>query len=193
MQVGKLAVAASALLWCSSEPLRAAIQPSSDTSAEERNRKILQDFYPHDSLKLGEEGDVHFLVELNREGKLHSCVVTKSSGYPRLDKATCDMMVATAYFRSAEKDGIRQLSFHPGTVAWRLPPAHERPEGSFVKSASATASAPPSERIVCKRALRTGSLYIKTKLCLTERDWAISEDLARQEVIRLQTSILPRT
>lgn len=183
VKVGSMLVALVALASGTSAPVWAA-----DTQREERNSEIVRYYYPAKSLKLGEEGDVHFLVELNRDGKLHSCAITKSSGYPRLDQATCDMIVATAYFRGAERDGVRQISSHEGTVAWRLPAEYARREAP--KPAAVTADIDP---IICRRTLKLGSLYIKQKLCLTKSDWKFADDLAKQEVLRLQRSVPGRT
>lgn len=169
------------------EPVAAAGQATGSGQQDEEIKSIFRHYYPAKSLKLGEEGDVHFLVELNRDGKLHSCTVTKSSGYPRLDQATCDMIVATAYFRGAERDGVRKLSSHEGTVAWRLPPGHSVP-----KPAAPVAAAANVEPIICKRTLRLGSLYLKEKRCLTETDWKVAGELAEQEVRRLQQAVIGR-
>src|SRR5690349_10279574 len=55
--------------------------------------EVMQSNYPRESLALGEQGAVNFSVELDEHARIESCVVTKSSGYARLDAATCDLIV----------------------------------------------------------------------------------------------------
>jgi protein TonB len=57
--------------------------------------------YPTESLKAGEQGTVEFKVDVNADGRAENCVILKSSGFPRLDKATCDVVVRRARFKPA--------------------------------------------------------------------------------------------
>ena len=60
--------------------------------------------YPTESLKAGEQGTVEFKVDVTIDGKPENCVIVKSSGYPRLDKAMCDLFLRRAHFKPATDD-----------------------------------------------------------------------------------------
>ena len=80
------------------------------------------DAYPAESLKLREQGTVHYQVEIDRDGELKTCEVTKSSGYYRLDAATCNLLVRQARFTAkvdAEGKPIRWTL--NGKIVWKLP------------------------------------------------------------------------
>ncbi len=160
------------------------------TKAERANKswEVVLDNYPSESLKAGEEGTVHFRVTLDKDGGLTSCAVTESSGFPRLDTATCDMIVATARFhRPEDATGPRRRATHDGTVVWRLP------EG-MVKAVP-MAPPPPTEvkpeelaeaTLICRRVPKLGGLYVKTKMCLTKEEWARARDNAQRETKEMQ-------
>lgn len=71
--------------------------------------------YPEKSRKLGEEGVVHYQVQISPRGELESCAVTRSSGHARLDAATCQLLVRQARF---ERKGERYT--YDGQVVWKL-------------------------------------------------------------------------
>jgi TonB family protein len=154
---------------------------------ETGNLQVVLDNYPRASMLAGEEGTVGFTVELEEGGKLHSCVVTASSGYPRLDNETCELIVATARFkpvRDAKGDVVR--SVHSGSIAWKLPAGYAR-NPPPPKAAGALAGEKLAEgKLICRRTLKAGSMYIKQKLCLTAEDWVRATENAQRETRRLQ-------
>lgn len=79
------------------------------------------DAYPAKSRELKEEGTVHYRVEVNAKGQLESCQVIRSSGFERLDDATCRLMVRAARFdvRKDEKGRGKRYA-HEGKVVWKL-------------------------------------------------------------------------
>lgn len=163
---------------------QASAQATTPTKHRVKNDEIILENYPKASLKAGEQGPVQFQVTLDKRGKLTSCAITKSSGYPRLDAATCDLIVAYARFGArADESGRRIPSTHEGRLVWRLPdgyePAADEPE---IDAATAEVS---DDEIICRRSTKVGSLYAKIKLCLTMADWLRADDYARQEMIRL--------
>jgi periplasmic protein TonB len=166
-----------------------AVQAAAPTDRQRiRNDEILQDSYPKASLKAGEQGPVQFQVSLDKRGKPLSCAVTKSSGYPRLDQATCDLIVRFARFGApSDASGRRVPATHEGLLIWRLPdgyvPAADAPDISEVMNEER-----PDE-IECRRSTKVGSLYIKVKMCLTRADWLRADDYAREEMIRLTTGV----
>lgn len=79
------------------------------------------DAYPAKSRELKEEGTVHYRVEVNSKGQLESCQVTRSSGFERLDEATCKLMVRAARFDVRKDQNGRGKSYaHEGAVVWKL-------------------------------------------------------------------------
>ncbi len=148
-----------------------------------RNRLVVQKFYPRASLKRGEEGDVHFRINVNRDGRLDGCQVTRSSGYEALDTATCDMLLkgATATPLIAA-DGWRTAGVRDGIVPWVLPDGARRPATPPPLTASSNAA---GEKLICKRQTKTGSLMLE-KVCLTTGDWKRQSDYAQGEVQNMQ-------
>lgn len=78
--------------------------------------------YPTESLKAGEQGTVAFRLDIDAEGKASNCVVVLSSGYPRLDKATCDVMIRRARFTPAtDATGVPGKGIFSSKVKWVIP------------------------------------------------------------------------
>jgi TonB family protein len=154
---------------------------------EAANQRVLHANYPRASLKAGEEGDVAFRVELEQGGSLHSCVVTRSSGYLRLDAATCELIVATARFKPVRDARGRVVpSVHEGSLAWRLPPGHA-PAAPLPRNAALVSAAELADgKLICRRMPKAGSIYLKQKLCLTADDWVRARANAERETLRLQ-------
>lgn len=79
--------------------------------------------YPPYALQLGEHGNVSVALTIGEDGRVTSCFVEKSSGYPVLDATTCRLLRMRARFIPARDgagnpvpSGFRQ------SVGWRLPP-----------------------------------------------------------------------
>ena len=171
-----------ALLLSLAQATPVAVAPPDDR--EIKNAAAVRRYYPRSSLSRGEEGDVQFEVALNKNGKLTSCRIVESSGFPALDAATCDVVVETAQFKTTRvEDGGRTPSVHTGHISWRLP-ADVRP----AKYATAETRIKPrnNERIICKRTLKEGSLVIVKKQCLSARDWDRQVGIAQSTTIGMQ-------
>jgi protein TonB len=83
---------------------------------------IVRDSYPQDSLDKREEGDVGFTVAILPDGKAKDCTITKSSGFKRLDDATCAMLLErTNYVPDKDDAGKPKESRFSGTVNWAIP------------------------------------------------------------------------
>lgn len=169
-------------------PSAPAAESRTQAELDAKNGEIVLDHYPPASLKAGEEGVVHFRVTLAKDGGLTTCAVTKSSGFPRLDTATCDMIVATARFRRSPDDQ-RQRTTHDGSVVWKLPEGLVKavPPTPAPEAPAASAEALADAALICRRTNKLGSLYIKTKLCLTKEDWERARENARNETKDMQT------
>ena len=82
----------------------------------EANRAFVE--YPKESLERGEQGAVGYRVELDKRGNPTTCEITQSSGYSRLDLATCTLLLEKAKFTPGE-DRKRRNVFD-GRVVWRI-------------------------------------------------------------------------
>lgn len=150
----------------------------------ERNQKNVAAVlaaYPPESLARGEQGVVGFRIALDTRGRMKSCVVTVSSGYPLLDGATCNLMV-TSPFRRAATEGGKRGSVHDGALLWRPPTKVAAAPPPRVRRARAELEA---ERLICERAAKTDSNVRPTSVCLTAADWARARYYARRELLRM--------
>ena len=159
--------------------------PTETSAIIARNRLVVQKFYPRASLKRGEEGDVRFRVNVNRDGRLDGCQVTQSSGYEALDTATCDMLLkgATATPLIAA-DGWRTPGVRDGVVPWTLPEGAKRPATPPPLTSTRNAA---GEKLICRRQTRTDSLAVMDKTCLTAADWRRAGDDAQRQTQEMQT------
>ena len=67
-------------------------------------------------------GITRFRLEVAADGKVQNCTITGSSGYPELDKATCDLVSRRARFDAAKDEtGARTRGSYASSVRWELP------------------------------------------------------------------------
>ena len=144
---------------------------------------IVRANYPQESLSRGEQGTAAFAVDLDEDARIESCVVTKSSGYARLDAATCDLIVLHANFAPAEAEGGKRVATtRTGRIAWKLPAAY------FSKASLAPApdriSAAELEkgRLFCRRSQVAGSLIKTAAYCLTKAEWMVADAMNREDL-----------
>src|SRR5690349_14410562 len=78
-------------------------------------------FYPPRAIAAKEEGAVGFKVTLDSKGQVAGCEVTHSSGYPRLDDETCQIIALHAQFSPDANISASQVRTHEGLIAWKLP------------------------------------------------------------------------
>lgn len=77
--------------------------------------------YPKASLDNNEQGTVHYRVKINSRGVPSQCEITQSSGFERLDAATCDLLMSRARFTpSRDGRGKGRGSTYDGRVVWRI-------------------------------------------------------------------------
>ena len=78
--------------------------------------------YPIESLRNREQGDVHFVLDVDAAGTVTACRIERSSGYSRLDEASCSMLMRRARFTPAvDDDGKPVASSYRNVVRWRIP------------------------------------------------------------------------
>ncbi len=88
-----------------------------------RLKLITNDDYPEASIRAEEEGRTFVTYDVNAEGRVENCQVTRSSGSRRLDEATCTLITRRfRYDPGKDADGrpVRVSGFQD-SVTWRLP------------------------------------------------------------------------
>lgn len=78
--------------------------------------------YPARDLRDGNQGVTRFSLVVGADGRVQSCLVTLSSGFPGLDKATCDNVSRRARFDPAtDADGNAVTGSYSGAIRWVIP------------------------------------------------------------------------
>jgi protein TonB len=78
--------------------------------------------YPTRELRDGDQGTTRFSLTIGTDGRVQSCTVTTSSGFPGLDKATCDNVSRRARFEPAtDGSGTRVPGTYSGSIRWVIP------------------------------------------------------------------------
>jgi protein TonB len=78
--------------------------------------------YPARDLREGNQGLTRFSLAIGTDGRVESCAVTTSSGFPGLDKATCDNVTRRARFEPAtDSSGNRVAGNYSGSIRWVIP------------------------------------------------------------------------
>ncbi|MEO7178025.1 MAG: energy transducer TonB [Allosphingosinicella sp.] len=172
----------SALLIGAAAPAPAV--PSTDKAAlDARNAEIVFSQYPARALAAGEQGAVGFNVTLDREGYATACEVTRSSGFPRLDRETCELILNRAEFKGVRgPDGRKTNTVARGLVNWRLP-------AGATPATIRIAAAPKLEKKICRRKVKTGSLADYERMCATAAEWSLMTQRTQQEWGALQGTL----
>ncbi|WP_197018425.1 energy transducer TonB [Sphingomonas sp. URHD0057] len=133
----------------------------------EKNGEFLWKYYPPGALKRGEQGRVAFRLTIDPVGTISSCDVTESSGFPALDKETCEVMSLYAQVQPVRnQDGRAIRAAQQGFIVWKLPPGATR-----VADAPSGRTMPKPDQIICRKDITTGSLIATTKMCMTRSEW----------------------
>ncbi len=169
-------------------PTHAKETPAEAAARDAKNRAFVLANYPPRARAAGEQGRVFFKISLDRDGRLRSCEVTRSSGFPRLDEETCELLVAHGEFKPVKDDAGRLVKqpVHHGAINWEL-----SDRAAPLVAPQKLASVTKPERLICRRITKTGSMAMTERRCLTSREWDLGDEYARDEVRRLQQSIPP--
>ena len=150
--------------------------PAEKTAREAQNYDTLLQYYPKRALQAGEHGLVGFTVRLDKAGQPTNCEVTHSSGYRLLDDETCQLILIHAVFQPVkDAEGNKANQVAEGVVNWKVPGAAAN---SVVPIKVTAANAP--EKMICKRALRMGTLADYERTCMTKRDWQRLSDQMKE-------------
>src|SRR3954470_1952580 len=100
-----------------------------------QNFDVILSQYPARARAAGEQGPVGFRVTLDRDGYATACEVIQSSGYPRLDNETCQLILNHATFRAVGDAKRKPRAVYDGVVNWRLSAATATPPVTTASSA----------------------------------------------------------
>ena len=155
---------------------------------------VLFSEYPKRALAAGQQGLVGYKVKLDREGYATECEVTRPSGHAILDQETCRLILNRATFKGVrDSSGRRVATVTEGTVNWVLPSQAATyagtPAASPLRLRIVDAPAPSgSQKKICKRHLKTGTLATYERTCMTEAQWIQHRNRNRDEWGELQGS-----
>jgi TonB family protein len=150
--------------------------PDSKAAQNAANWDVFQKLYPPRALAAREEGAVGFTVTLDSKGEVVGCQVTRSSGHPLLDAETCKIITLNAQFKPDPSMGVSQTKTSQGLIVWKLPNSTTVFSAPTVMAANSD-----SEKVVCKKTVRTGTLAGFERTCMTPREWARQSEEAKAE------------
>lgn len=78
--------------------------------------------YPARDLREGNQGTTGFALTVGTDGRVVACQVSRSSGFPGLDKATCDALSRRARFTPAsDANGAKVTGRYASSIRWVIP------------------------------------------------------------------------
>lgn len=113
--------AITALLLACAVPA-AAQEPRSAIPLGNPGEWITSQDYPPAALRDNKAGTVGFTVNVDEQGKIEACSVSRSSGAPALDDATCALVMQRARFSPAiDAQGRPAKGVYSNRVRWTVP------------------------------------------------------------------------
>jgi protein TonB len=101
---------------------RPSFAPKSAAPRNDPNGWVQTDDYPSRDIREGNEGTTFFRLVIGGNGKVTDCRITRSSGHPGLDAATCRNVVRRARFDPAsDGKGDKVAGTYSSSVRWELP------------------------------------------------------------------------
>lgn len=94
--------------------------PPTPATPKGRGNTFSDDDYPSASQRAGEEGVTRVSYTVTPDGKATNCSVTQSSGFPRLDAATCQIIERRFRFNPATRDGKPVAETKSQPVRWQI-------------------------------------------------------------------------
>jgi periplasmic protein TonB len=78
--------------------------------------------YPTRDIRQGNEGTALFRLAIDANGQITGCEITRSSGHPGLDAATCNRISHRGRFEPArDASGERVVGKYNGSIKWVIP------------------------------------------------------------------------
>ena len=94
--------------------------PPTPATAKGRGNTFSDDDFPDASRRAEEQGVTRVSYVIDTTGKVSDCTVTQSSGSPRLDDATCKIIIRRFRFNPATRDGQPVIEKKSQPVRWQL-------------------------------------------------------------------------
>jgi protein TonB len=101
-------------------PAPPAAAPPSPATPKGRGNVFSDDDFPDASRRAEEQGVTRVSYVIGTDGKVSSCTVTQSSGFARLDDATCKIIMRRFRFNPATRDGQPVPETKTQPVRWQL-------------------------------------------------------------------------
>lgn len=101
-------------------PAPAPVAPPSPPTDRGRGNTISSDDYPDASRRAEEQGVARVSLTITADGRVGACAVTQSSGFARLDEATCRVIQRRWRYNPATRDGKPVEATVTKAVRWRL-------------------------------------------------------------------------
>jgi protein TonB len=96
------------------------LSPPTPATAKGRGNTFSDDDFPDASRRAEEQGVTRVSYVIDSTGKVSNCTVTQSSGSPRLDDATCKIIMRRFRFNPATRDGQPVTETKSQPVRWQL-------------------------------------------------------------------------
>jgi TonB family protein len=114
----------AAILTAAAAPALAADKSAPAAPANDRSTWVTEADYPPESLAANEQGTTVVQFTVGLDGKVQGCGVKESSGSPRLDYATCQLLTRRAQYTPAkDKKGRPVASTITQRIRWQVPVA----------------------------------------------------------------------
>ena len=101
-------------------PPAPAASPPTAATPKGRGNAFSDDDFPDASRRAEEAGVTRVSYTVDVDGKVSACNVTQSSGFPRLDDATCKIIIRRFRFNPATRDGKPVTEMKTQPVRWQL-------------------------------------------------------------------------
>ena len=104
------------------EPPRPQFTPRAARPVGRPSAWVTSNDYPARDLREGNAGVTGFLLSIGSDGRVLACTVTATSGYPGLDRATCDNLTRRARFEPAiDGSGAKVAGTYSNNIRWVIP------------------------------------------------------------------------
>ncbi len=103
-------------------PSLGAIQPIAATPRNDPSRWVTDGDYKSRWIREELVGRATFRLDINANGKVENCSITRSTGHAVLDQATCSLISKRARFKPAKaSDGSPTSGVYTSSIRWQLP------------------------------------------------------------------------
>ncbi len=99
-----------------------ALQPIAAVPRNDASRWITDRDYKPRWIREGKYGRASFTLDINAEGRVEKCSITRSTGHSVLDQATCSLITKRARFKPAQaSDGSATTGVYSSSIRWVVP------------------------------------------------------------------------